>query len=116
MSGFGGMGNMFDFMKNAKGMMEKAKTAQAELAGQRVEGSAGAGLVTATMNGAGELVGLRLEKVAVNPDDVEMLADLIVAAVADGKRKADGLRQEMLAKIAGGVDLSALGLDKAGLF
>lgn len=107
---------MFGFMKNAKDMMEKAKSMQADLARQAVEGSAGAGMATATMNGAGELTGLRLDKSVVNPDDIEMLADLVVAAVADARRKAEDLRREMLAKMAGGVDLSALGLDKTGLF
>lgn len=108
MSGFGGL---FDMMKNARGMMEKAKAAQAELAKRTVEGVAGAGLVQATVNGAGELVSLKLDKSIINPDDAEMLTDLILAAVADAKKKVNALKSEMLKDMAGGVDLSAFGLD-----
>lgn len=116
MSMFGNMGGMFDLMKNAKQMMEKAKEAQAELAKRTVEGSAGAGLVSATMNGAGDLVGLRFDASAVDPGDPEMLADLVISAVADARKKLTALRAGMFDKVAGGVDLSPLGIDKSAFF
>ena len=110
-----GLGNMFELMRNAKQMMEKAKAAQAELAKKQVEGSAGAGLVTATVNGVGDLIGLKIDKSVITPDDPEMLADLVIAAVADAKNKSAALKADALKDLTGGVDLSALGLDIPGL-
>lgn len=110
-----GMGNLFDMMKNARQMMDKAKVAQAELAKKTAEGTAGAGLVTARVNGLGELVGLELDKAAVNPDDTEMLASLVVAAVADARKKAEAFRADAMKELTGGVDLSSLGLNIPGL-
>ncbi len=106
-----GMGNLFELMRNAKQMMEKAKTAQADLAKQLSEGTSGAGMVTATVNGLGELVGLKFDPAAINPDDPEMLADLTVAAVADARKKSLAIRNDALKDVAGGIDLSALGID-----
>ncbi len=110
-----GMGDLFGLMRNAKQMMERAKAAQAELAKKLSEGTAGAGLVTATVNGIGELVALKFDKSAVDPDDPEMLSDLIVSAVADARKKANALRAEALKEAAGGMDLSSLGIDLGGL-
>lgn len=110
-----GMGNIFELMRNAKQMMEKAKTAQAELAKRLAEGTSGAGLVTATVNGTGELVGLKFDKSIINPDDPEMLADLVIAAVADARQKANRIKAEYLKEMTGGMDLSAFGLDPGGL-
>lgn len=110
-----GLGNLFDLMKNAKGMMEKAKTAQAELAKQTIEGVSGAGMVTATVNGIGELIALKFDKTAIDPEDPEMLADLVIAAVADARKKSQALRGDALKNIAGGMDLSAFGLDIPGM-
>ena len=107
----GGIGNLFEMMKNAKQMMEKAKEAKEVLAKKTAEGGAGAGLVYATVNGLGELISLKFEPVVVNPDDPEMLADLIVAAVADARKKAESLRADAMRDLTGGVDLSSLGID-----
>ena len=111
-----GMGNLFDMMKNAKQMMEKAKEAQGELAKKTAEGSSGAGMVTATVNGLGELVALKFDPAAITPDDPEMLADLVVAAVADGRKKANAFRGEAMKGLTGGLDLSSLGIDPANMF
>ncbi len=111
-----GMGNLFDMLKNAKSMMEKAKEAQGELAKKTAEGSSGAGMVSATVNGLGELVGLKFDKESVDASDLDMLADLVIAAVADARQKADALRAETVKQVAGGVDLSAMGLDISSLF
>lgn len=105
-----GMGNLFEMMKNARQMVEKAKEAQAELAKRTAEGSSGAGMVNATVNGLGDLVGLKFAPGVVDPDDPEMLADLIIAAVADARNKANAMKE-----MTGGVDLSSLGIDLGGL-
>lgn len=112
MSGFGGL---LDLMKNAKQMLAKAKETQEELARRQAEGTAGAGLATATVNGLGELIALRLDKSIIDPEDPDMLTDLIIAAVADARKKSNALRQDAMRDIAGGVDLSALGIDIPGL-
>ncbi len=106
-----GMGNLFDMMRNAKQIMEKAKETQADLAKQLSEGTAGAGMVTATVNGLGELIGLKFDPSAIDPDDPEMLAELTIAAVADARKKSVSMRNDALKDLAGGVDLSALGID-----
>lgn len=110
-----GMGNLFDMMKNARQMVEKAKETQAELAKRTAEGSAGAGMVNATVNGIGELVSLKFEPGVIDPNDPEMLADLIIAAVADARNKANSLRGEAMKEMTGGMDLSSLGIDLVGL-
>ena len=111
-----GMGDLFTLMKNAKQMMEKAKAAQADLAQKTVAGQAGAGLVVAKVNGLGELLDIDFDICVVNPGDVEMLTELIVAAVADARQKTADARSGALDQLTGGIDLSALGIDKSGLF
>ena len=80
--------NMQQLLKQAQKMQQQLMDAQAELAEARVEGNAGGGLVTATVTGGGELVGLVIDPKAVDPDDTETLADLVLAAVHDGRRTA----------------------------
>lgn len=116
MSGLGNLGNLFDMMKNAKQIMGKAKEAQGELAKKTAEGVSGAGMVTATVNGLGELVGLKFEQSVIDPSDPEMLADLVIAAVADARVKANQLRGDAMKDLTGGMDLSSLGLDPSQLF
>lgn len=110
-----GIGDFVGLMKNARQVMDKAKVAQAALAKQTVTGTAGAGLVTVDVNGVGELIGLKLERSVVNPDDVELLSSLIVAAVADAREKTAHLKAEYLHSLTGGIDLSALGLDLSNI-
>ena len=110
-----GMGDFFEMAKNAGQMMEKAKEARKSLAKRTVEGNAGAGMVVASMSGTGELLGLKFERTAITPDDPEMLSNLIVAAVADAKKKTDGLKADILGSLTGGLDLSSLGIDLKGL-
>lgn len=110
-----GIGNLFDMMKNAKQMMDKAKEAQGELAKKTVDGQSGAGLVAATVNGLGELVGLRIDPAAMTPPDPDMLADLVIAAVADARNKIDAVRADAMREMTGGLDLSSLGVDLNGL-
>jgi nucleoid-associated protein EbfC len=100
--------NMQQLMKQAQQMQQQLMAAQAELAEAQVEGSAGGGLVTATMTGSGDLVSLTIDPKAVDPDDVETLQDLVVAAVRDASRAAQELAQETMGPLAGG--MGGLGL------
>lgn len=110
-----GLGSMFDMMKNAKQMMDKAKELKAELAKRTADGNAGAGMVAATVNGMGDLVALKIDPSAITPDDPEMLADLVLAAVADARKKSDALRADAMREVTGGLDLSSLGIDPGSL-
>jgi DNA-binding YbaB/EbfC family protein len=100
--------NIADMMKQAKEMQQKMSSLQEELSGQTVIGTAGGGMVTATVNGRGELIGLAIEKNVINPEDVQMLQDLIVAAVNDGARKAAELGKSEMAKLTGGLNIPGL--------
>lgn len=100
---------MQQLMKQAQQMQQQLLAAQEQLAQATVEGSAGGGMVTATLTGTGELAALRIDPSAIDPDDVETLQDLIVAAVRDGKRAADELTQQTMGPLAGGMG-GALGI------
>jgi nucleoid-associated protein EbfC len=95
--------NMQQLMKQAQQMQKQLMAAQAELAETEVTGSAGGGLVTATMTGAAELRSLTIDPKAVDPDDVETLQDLVVAAVRDAARAAGELAQERMGPLTGGL-------------
>jgi DNA-binding YbaB/EbfC family protein len=101
--------NIQEILAQAQAMQEKLASAQEELEDAEVSGSAGGGLVTATVSGAGELTGLKIDPKAVDPDDVETLSDLIIAAVRDANRNAQKLAEEKMGGLAGGFG-GALGL------
>lgn len=109
MAGRGGFGgpppNMQQLMKQAQKMQAQLEAAQAELAATQVSGTAGGGMVTVTVTGGGELVGLEISPAAVDPEDVETLQDLIVAAFRDAKRASDELASEKMGPMAGGLGL-----------
>ena len=100
--------NVGDLMKQAQQFQQKLGTIQEELAGKVVTGSAGGGMVTATVNGSSELVGLAIEKDVINPDESQMLQDLVMAAVNDGLRKAKELSKEEMGKLTGGLNIPGL--------
>jgi len=106
--------NMQQLMKQAQKMQQQLMAAQEQLAQASVEGTAGGGLVTATLSGNGELTELRIDPKAVDPDDIETLQDLVVAAVRDAKRAVDDLAQETMGPLTGGLGggggLGGLGL------
>jgi DNA-binding YbaB/EbfC family protein len=102
---------MQQLMKQAQQMQQQLMAAQAELADATVEGSAGGGLVRATMSGQGELLSLSIDPSAVDAQDVETLQDLVVAAVRDAHRAVGELAQEKMGPLAGG--LGGLGLPGA---
>ncbi len=108
--GFGGQPNMQQLMKQAQKMQQQLEAAQVELAATEVTGTAGGGLVTATMLGSGELTALTIDPSAVDPDDVETLQDLVVAAVRDASRAVSDLAAEKMGPVTGGSGLGGLGL------
>jgi nucleoid-associated protein EbfC len=99
----GGQPNMQELLKQAQKMQQDLAAAQEELARTKVEGSAGGGLVTATVTGAGELLGLVIDPKAVDPEDTETLADLVVAAVRDANATAQQIQQQKLGPLAQGL-------------
>ncbi len=88
--------NINDLMAQAQAMQTQLAQAQEKLDGAEVTGTAGGGLVTATVKGTGELVGLVIKPEACDPEDTETLADLVVAAVRDANGKAAGLQQAFM--------------------
>src|SRR5260221_7782028 len=106
----GGMPDMQAMLAQAMQMQQQMMDAQAELEKTVVTGTAGGGLVTARVTGTGELVGLDIAREAVDPDDTETLADLVVAAVRDARNAADRLAEEMMGPLSGGMpDMGGLG-------
>jgi len=95
-----GMGNLGNLMKQAKKLQQELERAQAEIAEMKVEASSGGGMVTAVVNGKGELLNLSIEREVVDPDDIEMLVDLIVAAVQEAQKTAAERAQERLGPLA----------------
>ncbi len=95
-------------MKQAKKMQENVMKLQEELANKTVEASSGGGMVSVTVSGRFMVLSLKIEKEVVNPDDVEMLQDLIVAAVNEGVRKAQEMAAAEMGKITGGVQIPGL--------
>lgn len=100
--------NMQQLMKQAQKMQQQMVAAQAELAEKQVTGTAGGGLVTATVTGAGDVVALKIKPEAVDPDDIESLEDLVVAAIRDAAANAQELQSQAMGPLAGG--LGGLGL------
>ena len=99
---------MQQLMKQAQKMQQQLVEAQAKLAQTEVVGTAGGGLVTATVTGSGDVLSIRIDPKAVDPDDVESLEDLVVAAIRDAATNAAELQQSAMGPLAGG--LGGLGL------
>lgn len=95
--------NMQALLQQAQKMQQDLAAAQEELAESTVEGSAGGGLVKATVTGAGELAALSIDPKVIDPDDTETLADLVVAAVHNANEAAQKLQQAKLGPLAQGL-------------
>ena len=102
--GGGGGGNA---LAQAQAMFARA---QEELAATSVEGTSGGGAVKVTMSGEQKITGITLTPDVVDPDDVEMLQDLIMAAIADASERASALQAESLGAITGGLNIPGLGI------
>lgn len=106
----GGMpGNMANLMKQAQKMQRQMEEMQKDLESKTVEATAGGGVVRAVVNGRKELLEVQLDPEAVDPDDVEMLQDLIVAAVNEALRNADSMVNDSMGQITGGLNLNLPG-------
>ncbi|MDR0839033.1 MAG: YbaB/EbfC family nucleoid-associated protein [Oscillospiraceae bacterium] len=108
--GFSGGGVNPNMIKQAQKMQADLLKMQAELEERTYSASAGGGAVSATVSGKHELVTLTLSPDAVDPEDVEMLSDLIVAAVNEAMRTADKAASDNMSKLTGGLNLGGLGL------
>ncbi|NPU85141.1 MAG: YbaB/EbfC family nucleoid-associated protein [Syntrophaceae bacterium] len=100
--------NFGNIVKQAKKIQEKMAKLQEELALRTVEASAGGGMVTVVVNGRNELLSIRIERDVVNPDDLEMLQDLILAAVNEGMRKSQEMMATEMSKITGGFNIPGM--------
>ena len=100
-----GMGNMAGMMKKVQKMQADMKKMQEELKTRTVETSVGGGAVTVVMNGEKIIESLKLNPTAVDPEDVEMLEDLVMAAVNEASKKVDDLLAQEMGKVTGGLNL-----------
>ncbi|WP_029913099.1 YbaB/EbfC family nucleoid-associated protein [Pelobacter seleniigenes] len=100
-----GLGNI---MKQAQQMQARIARVQQELETKEVEATAGGGMVTARVNGKQQLLELKIEKDVVDPEDVEMLQDLVLAAVNEAIKKSQEMIQEEMGKVTGGMNLPGL--------
>jgi DNA-binding YbaB/EbfC family protein len=105
MANFGGMGNIF---KQAQEMQAKLARTQEELARRTVEAAAGGGMVQVTVTGQLALASIKIDPSVVNPEDVEMLQDLVLAATNEGLRLAREMAAEEMSKITGGMKIPGL--------
>lgn len=101
----GGRAQQLQAMQEMQRQMEEM---QAELEEKEVEASAGGGMVTAKVSGKKQLVDLTIDKDAVDPDDVETLQDMVIAAVNEGLRQIDEMQESEYGKLTGGLDIPGL--------
>ena len=99
------MADFFGLMKQASELKAKMEAMQAELDQIEVEGTSGGGLVTVKLSAKGEMKGITIDDTLMKPSEKEIVADLIVAAHADARRKAETLLQEKMKSVAGGLPL-----------
>ncbi|MFC2336449.1 MAG: YbaB/EbfC family nucleoid-associated protein [Negativicutes bacterium] len=103
--GMGGMGNMAGMMKKVQKLQSQMKTMQEDLKKRTVEVTAGGGAVKVVINGDKELQSLTIDKAAVDPEDVEMLQDLVMAAVNESIKKVDDMMAAEMGKLTSGLGL-----------
>ncbi|WP_046216627.1 YbaB/EbfC family nucleoid-associated protein [Paenibacillus wulumuqiensis] len=102
------MGNMNQMMKQVKKMQEQMLKAQEELGSKTVSGTAGGGVVSVEVNGHKKIMSINIKPEAVDPDDVEMLQDLVLTAVNDAMSKAEELANQDMGKFTGGMKIPGL--------
>jgi DNA-binding YbaB/EbfC family protein len=105
-----GKGGLGDMMKQFQKMQARMEEIQAELEKTEVEGTSGGGMVKVTANGKQDILSITIDKEVVNPDDVEMLQDLIVAAVNQARQKAAELQTERMSELTGGLNIPGMNL------
>ncbi len=99
-----------DIMRQVQKMQAKMEEIQAELQDERVEGTAGGGMVKVVANGRQEIIEVKIEKEVVDPDDPEMLEDLVAAAVNQALEKAQEIAAEKMSSVTGGLKIPGLNL------
>lgn len=104
----GGGGNMQKQLQQMQAMQRQMEAAQAEIEEKELTTTSGGGAVSVTVNGKKEIVNLTVDKEVVDPDDVEMLQDLIVAAVNEAMRQMEEISSEEMSKITGGLNIPGL--------
>lgn len=102
------MKNMQKMMKQVQKMQADMAQVQESLAEETVEASSGGGVVTVKVNGHQEVQEIKIDPAAIDPEDVEMLEDLVLAAVNEGLRKSQEMAQEAMAKVTGGLNIPGL--------
>jgi hypothetical protein len=102
-----GFGNI---MKEAQKLQERLAAMQEEVANRKVDASAGGGMVTVEVNGKQEILSIKIDREVINPDDSQMLEDLVLAACNEAIRKAKEMVQHELAKVTGGLKIPGLGM------
>lgn len=100
-----GLGNI---MKQAQQMQQRIARIQQEIEGREVEATSGGGMVTAVVSGKMQLVDLKIEKEVVDSEDVEMLQDLVTAAVNEALKKSQEMMQQEMGKVTGGMNLPGM--------
>ncbi|MBU7596050.1 YbaB/EbfC family nucleoid-associated protein [Metabacillus halosaccharovorans] len=104
----GGMGNMQKMMKQMQKMQKDMAKAQEELVEKTVEGTAGGGMVTVVVNGQKEVLEVNIKEEVVDPEDIEMLQDLVLAATNDALKKMDDLTNETMGQFTKGMNLPGM--------
>ena len=103
------MAGLGKFLKQAQKMQEQMQQVQEQLAQREVEGTSGGGAVKAVARCDGSLAAIKIDPKVIDPNDVEMLEDLVLAAVGDGLRRAQEMQSESLGGVTSGLDLGDLG-------
>ncbi|HXL45053.1 MAG TPA: YbaB/EbfC family nucleoid-associated protein [Candidatus Binatia bacterium] len=104
MKGFG------NIMKEAQKLQQQLAAVQEEVAKRKVDATAGGGMVTVEANGKQELVSIKIDREVINPDDAQMLEDLVLAACNEAIRKSRDMVQQELSKLTGGLKIPGLGM------
>ncbi len=104
----GNMPGMGDMMKQVQKMAAETERIEKELGEQRIEASSGGGMVTAAVNGKSELLDIKIDPQVVDPDDVEMLQDLVVSAVREALETAQQTKADRLSELTGGLNIPGL--------
>ncbi|MFS3931047.1 YbaB/EbfC family nucleoid-associated protein [Bacillus sp. CBEL-1] len=104
----GGMGNMQKMMKQMQKMQKDMQKAQEELAEKTIEGTAGGGMVTVIVNGQKEIIDVKIKEEVVDPEDIEMLQDLVLAATNDALKQMDELTNNTMGQFTKGLNIPGL--------
>jgi DNA-binding YbaB/EbfC family protein len=104
----GGMGNMQKMMKQMQKMQKEMAQAQEVLGEEKIEGTAGGGMVTVIVTGHKQVIDVIIKEEVIDPEDVEMLQDLVLAATNDALKKADELTNERMGKFTQGMNLPGM--------